>query len=133
MKLIIAGSRDLWFSPAIVDGALISLIPGYGDGIKVTEVVSGGATGADSAGEYWARIQRYPEIPIRHFLPDWDLYGRRAGPIRNSKMAAYADALLLIWDGKSKGSADIKKKMEELEKPVYEVILRGPKLKAKNT
>ena len=33
-------------------------------------------------------------------------------------MAEYADAALVIWDGKSKGSADMLKQMHRLEKPV---------------
>jgi hypothetical protein len=39
-------------------------------------------------------------------------------------MAEEADALLLIWDGESKGSANMKKEMLFKNKPVYEVILR---------
>jgi hypothetical protein len=39
-------------------------------------------------------------------------------------MADYADALLLIWDGESKGSANMKKNMEKQNKKVYEVILK---------
>lgn len=38
---------------------------------------------------------------------DWDAHGKAAGPIRNRKMAQEADALLLLWDGKSKGSASM--------------------------
>lgn len=37
-------------------------------------------------------------------FPYPDGYGRAGGPIRNAKMAEYGDALLLIWDGKSRGS-----------------------------
>jgi hypothetical protein len=39
-------------------------------------------------------------------------------------MAEYADALLLIWDGKSRGSLNMKQQMLKLEKPVYEVIVK---------
>jgi hypothetical protein len=42
-------------------------------------------------------------------------------------MAEYADALLLIWDGSSRGSANMRQQMERRGKPVYEVILRGPR------
>jgi hypothetical protein len=39
-------------------------------------------------------------------------------------MAEEGDALLLIWDGESKGSANMKKEMLFKKKPIYEVILR---------
>jgi hypothetical protein len=39
-------------------------------------------------------------------------------------MAEYADALLLIWDGESKGSLNMKQRMIGLKKPVYEVVLK---------
>ncbi len=61
---------------------------------------------------------------LKEFPPDWEKHGKAAGPIRNKEMAEYADALLLIWDGKSRGSASMKKEMEKLEKPIYEVILK---------
>jgi hypothetical protein len=39
-------------------------------------------------------------------------------------MAEYADALILVWDGKSRGSASMKREMEKLGKPIYEVIVK---------
>jgi len=64
------------------------------------------------------------EFPITSFKPDWGTHGRAAGPIRNREMAKYGDALLLIWDGASRGSANMKQEMIKLGKPVYEVILK---------
>jgi len=59
------------------------------------------------------------------FPADWDTHGRAAGPIRNKQMAEYGDALLLIWDGESRGSANMKSNMKKLGKPVYEIIIKG--------
>lgn len=87
----------------------------------VTEIVSGGAKGIDSVGEEFANDSH---ILVNRFDADWEKHGKAAGPIRNKKMAEYADALLLIWDGKSKGSANMKKEMLLLNKPIYEVILK---------
>lgn len=39
-------------------------------------------------------------------------------------VADYADALLLIWDGESKGSANMRSEMLNRRKLVYEVTLR---------
>src|SRR3954470_15364903 len=38
-------------------------------GFKITEVVSGGAKGADSLGEKWAKENK---VKIKVFKPDWD-------------------------------------------------------------
>jgi hypothetical protein len=70
-------------------------------GFPVTEVVSGGAQGIDLLGEEWAHARG---IPVRRFPADWESLGRGAGHARNAEMAAYGDALVLVWDGMSPGS-----------------------------
>jgi hypothetical protein len=88
---------------------------------NIEQVVSGGASGVDTAGENFANIV---DIEIERFPADWNTHGKAAGPIRNKQMAEYADALLLIWDGESRGSASMKNEMLKLGKPVYEIIIR---------
>lgn len=114
MKLIIAGSRTLQASQL----EIFELITHYQ--LHPTEIVSGTAGGIDRCGEAFAR---YAYLPIKRFPADWDQYGKVAGFKRNSQMAIYADALLLIWDGKSNGSAHMKKAMQGLGKPIYEAIV----------
>lgn len=96
MKTIIAGSRSI---------ESYDLVRHYIQELDwtISEVVCGCAQGVDSWGEMWALENN---IPIKYFKADWFL-GRKAGPIRNKAMAEYADALLLIWDGKSNGSRDM--------------------------
>lgn len=65
------------------------------------EIVSGTARGADQLGERYAQECH---MPIKRFPADWDLYGKRAGYIRNEQMAKYADSCVVFWDGKSKGT-----------------------------
>ncbi len=93
----------------------------YAHRIPITEIVSGDAHGVDTSGENYADAA---DLPVKFFYPDWDTHGKAAGPIRNRRMAEYADALLLIWDGKSKGSASMKAEMTKLNKPIYEVIMK---------
>lgn len=97
MKTIIAGGRDIteWFH-------LQEAIEAYWN--EITEVVSGGATGVDALGE---RFARECGIPIVQFKADWKRYGKMAGPMRNREMAEYAEALLAIWDGESRGTANM--------------------------
>lgn len=120
MKLIIAGKRDLCPRLGFIEDSIRLLRP-YRNG-PISEVVSGGANGIDSEGEHWAS---HYKVPVKRFLPDWNTHGRAAGPIRNAQMADYGDALLLIWDGKSRGSASMKSEMMKRGKPIYEVILKG--------
>jgi len=104
MKTIIAGSRD------IVDYGLVkeamNRIPW-----EVSEIVSGKAKGVDSLGERWASENN---ISIKSFPADWETYGKSAGPIRNAQMAKYADALVAIWDGKSRGTSNMINEAKEL-------------------
>ena len=114
MKLIIAGGRDIDADIETIDMCLEF------HNLEPTEIVCGCAKGVDSSGRAWANFMG---IEWREFPANWPMYGKRAGHLRNGHMADYADALLLIWDGVSKGSANMKMNMEKLNKPVYEIIL----------
>lgn len=117
MKLIIAGGRDLDIPPlAIRDYLLKNNI----DAEDIECVVSGRCRGVDFSGEAFARMNK---IKIEPFPPEWDKYGRIAGPIRNRKMARFGDVLLLIWNGRSDGSRDMKECMEKEGKRIIEVIV----------
>lgn len=103
MKTIIAGSRTVT-NLAVVSHAIEC------SGFDITEVVSGQARGVDTLGEIWGRSKR---LPITEFPADWKRHGRRAGYLRNEEMAQYADALIAVWDGESRGTKhmiDIAKK-----------------------
>lgn len=67
-------------------------------------IVSGGAQGADSLGEEYARERDYG---VKRFPADWERFGRAAGPVRNAVMADNADALIAFWDGKSRGTRNM--------------------------
>jgi hypothetical protein len=62
---------------------------------EITEVVSGCARGVDSLGERWAKEHG---VPIKPFPADWGHFGKKAGFIRNTQMACYAEALLALYD-----------------------------------
>lgn len=94
MKTIIAGSRSInslnLVYKAVKDSSFI-----------ITEVVSGGARGIDSLAVVFAKQENIPYIIMR---ADWDRYGKSAGFRRNGEMANYAEALIAIWDGESRGT-----------------------------
>ena len=94
MKTIIAGSRTIT-NYQLVEDAVKEC------GWDVSYVISGHANGVDKLGEIWAANNNI----ICHVIPaDWDIFGRKAGFLRNIEMAKKSEALVLIWDGKSKGS-----------------------------
>lgn len=119
MKLIVAGSRTFYVSHHFIDDVYCIKCPELD---YPEEIVCGGAKGIDEAGKRWGHTLSSKDR-VKLFPADWDKHGKAAGPIRNREMAQYADALLLIWDGKSRGSANMKSEMQKLGKPVYEVIL----------
>lgn len=114
MKLIIAGGRD-FSNAALMHNAMIDFMEANG---TPSVVVCGMARGADALGRMWA-YENW--IPVKEFPADWDLHGKKAGPIRNQAMAEYADCAIVFWDGKSRGSADMIRRMREMKKDVVVV------------
>ena len=110
MKVIIAGSRT------ITDFNLLKKVI-TASGFNITEVVCGGARGVDSLGQKWAELNN---IPVKLFPANWNAYRKSAGYIRNKQMSDYADALVCIWDGSSKGS---KHMLELADKNGLEIYL----------
>ena len=72
-------------------------------------MVLGTCWGGDEAGEALAKKLL---IPVKQFPADWKKYKADAGMNRNRQMAEYADALLAIWDGDSKGTLNMIKRAE---------------------
>lgn len=120
MKTIIAGSRTITDYKE-VHAACCSA------NFQITEVLCGGARGVDLLGAQWAEHQG---IPVRMFPADWERLGRAAGPTRNEEMARNAEALVLVWDGKSRGSAHMRGAARRHGLLIHEVVIikkgRGP-------
>ena len=94
MKCIIAGGRDFDDIDLALSSFLLlsnDITSNTGVSSPITEIVSGGARGADKIGE---RIANMCHIPIKKFIPDWDGLGKRAGFVRNAEMGDYSDVLL---------------------------------------
>ena len=121
MRTIVAGSRD-GVSPRDVDEALAKCP------WRPTVVLSGAARGVDAWGEEAA--QRLG-IPVERFPAQWHKDGhfdRAAGMKRNALMAEHAQALLAVWDGKSRGTAHMIKCATEkgLQVHVFRVERNAP-------
>jgi hypothetical protein len=119
MRTIIAGSRTIkdysTVEKAITESQFT--ISGNPTGCvgTISEIVSGGAVGVDRLGEQYACKNN---IPVKQFIPDWST-GRGAGYIRNTQMAEYADALIAVWDGESRGTLHMINEANRMRLKVY--------------
>lgn len=109
MKVIVAGTRTVR-NPAIVSAA-IAAAP-----FKITEIVDGDGPGVDRIAHFLATQWK---IAFKRFPANWALYGNEAGPRRNQQMAEYADALIAVWDGQSRGTADMITRASARSLPVF--------------
>ena len=112
MKLIIAGSRNLHPTFEELQEYLYSISIEY----RIDEIVSGHSGGVDLAGEAWSRKVLKKSATL---FPYPSEHGKRGGPIRNRQMGEYADAALVLWDGKSRGAANMAQVMFQLGKPLW--------------
>ena len=111
MKLLVVGSRS------ITDFDLSSFI--FDD---VDTVISGGANGIDALAEKYADRHRLSKYIFR---PRYDLYGRAAPIRRNEQMVDFCDAVLVIWDGHSKGTQHTVKYAKSIDKPITVVFVKS--------
>ena len=92
MKTAIIGSRNF---------TDYKLLKEYCSKFDITEVISGGARGADSLAENYAKENN---IKLTVFPADWKKFGKSAGFIRNKDIIDNADFVIAFWDGESKGT-----------------------------
>lgn len=116
-RVIIAGSRAS-VAQRDVNRAMERYVDAYG---VPTQIIHGGAPGADRFGHAWARIVG---IPVLVMEPDWQMHGRAAGPIRNRAMADCAQGLVAVWNGMSPGTESMIRAAQYLRLKI--VVYRVP-------
>ena len=118
MKLIIAGSRGIT-DYKIVRSSVISsgIWATYG---KTIEIVCGLAKGVDELGRQFGVDNN---LVIHEFPANWEL-GKSAGHIRNRQMGDFADQLLAVWDGESRGTKGMIDYMKSLNKPCHIILVK---------
>ena len=90
MKILIAGSRTI----DIFD--LSPYIPK-----ETTLIISGGAPGIDTLAEKYADEHKISKLIL---LPQYHRYGKFAPIKRNQAMVDIADIIVVVWDGRSRGT-----------------------------
>lgn len=104
MKLLIVGSRS------IKDFDLSIYVD---EGVDL--IISGGAKGIDTLAENYADKNGISKLILR---PDYKHYGKAAPIIRNKLMVDISDALIVVWDGKSKGTKHTIDYAQKVNKPL---------------
>ena len=122
MKYIVAGGRN--FNNYLT----LSTVLCWKINPLKDEIVSGDAQGADTGGARWAEKHN---VPIHHFPANWDEFGITAGYIRNAEMGNFADAAIIFWNGKTKGTTHMIKTMKFADKPYWVYDYEG-KLQEQN-
>lgn len=77
-RVLVSGSRN-WSDAGTIHTALNEMRAVHGEII----VVHGGAKGADSIADSWARLR---DVPVEVYPAQWDKYGKAAGMKRNQQM-----------------------------------------------
>lgn len=110
IRIIIAGNRH-FDNYRLLERKVEEFIAGVrmstGEKNEPVTIVSGGAGGADSLGEAFARSHGYG---VERFPADWAKYGRAAGSVRNRKMVESDPDGVIVFrkeDGVNKGSDNL--------------------------
>lgn len=93
MKIIVAGSRGITDREYIKKQMAKMIENKY-------ELVCGMAAGVDVVAR---DIAMECGLTVHEFPADWNTLGKKAGYLRNVQMAEFAEGLLAIWDGESRG------------------------------
>jgi len=84
---------------------------------NISEIIHGGAAGTDTCAGTFGRNNN---IPVQRFRALWELYGRRAGPIRNRQMLREGkpDLVIAFLAPNSRGTKDMITAAKEANIPI---------------
>lgn len=127
MRVLVCGGRDFGKSPMLSppgperiraqeqyakDKALLwdELDNVGASGGRISEIIQGGAKGADALAHLWA-LER--EVRSVTFNADWKRLGKKAGPLRNQRMLDEGEPDLVLAAPGGRGTADMVRRAME--------------------
>ena len=117
MRVLVCGGRDFtdddWFFEVMNE-----INDTYNFHNKITKIIHGGARGADSLADMFAKANN---ISVDVFEADWYKYGRSAGPLRNQRMLDEGKPDLVVAFPGGKGTAHMVKIAKEANITVKEI------------
>lgn len=78
---------------------------------QIDVIIEGAAEGADTLAEQWAKTRAVPYVGV---AADWEKFGKRAGPIRNSAMLDIVTPKCCVAFPGNNGTADMTAKARKL-------------------
>ncbi|HIV67949.1 MAG TPA: DUF2493 domain-containing protein [Candidatus Butyricicoccus stercorigallinarum] len=114
MRVAIVGSRSITMD---CFAEVLRYIPR-----GASEIVSGGAEGADALAQQYAQ---YAHLPLKVFPPDYARFRKSAPLQRNIEIVRYSDYVLVLWDGRSRGAAHVIDNCIREYTPVHVLIIRN--------
>ena len=87
---------------------------------ETDEIISGGAKGVDQLAALYAEKKN---IKITVICPNYRRYGKGAPLKRNDEIIDYADYILAIWDGKSRGTKYVIERCKKINKAVKVILM----------
>lgn len=125
-RVLITGSRD-WHDWVVMRAALRAVFEEFGPPITI---VHGAARGADSMAEYLGVKAHRFGVATEPHRAKWDIYGKRAGHVRNALMVELgADICLAFIKDGSPGATGCALLAEHAGIPVRRFIETTPKRK----
>lgn len=112
MKIAVVGSRNFQDAYIRVKRCILKQKRLYGGRIII---ITGGSGKVDRAA-----VEVALGLGLRCIIipADWERYGTRAGPIRNTEIVKISDKIFAFWDEKSRGTMDVIKKGRKANKVV---------------
>ncbi|MGE8141727.1 DUF2493 domain-containing protein [Novosphingobium sp. NPDC080210] len=108
-RVLVYGGRD--FNDADHVGFILDVIrKRYG----IAVVIEGEAPGADTLARDWAQLMN---IPVEPYFAEWQLFGPRAGTIRNARMLREGKPDLAVGFPGGRGTADMTRRLAEARVP----------------
>lgn len=99
MRVIVCGGRD-YDDNATFNKCMNNIHKKF----TITEVIQGGARGADTLARMWAEANNISQIEVK---ADWKQFGRAAGMVRNKLMATMEPDAVIAFPG-GRGTENMK-------------------------
>ncbi len=121
LNILIAGGRD-FCNYKKLEEFVNKILGDMNHKYKTITIISGMAQGADMLG---VRYSIEHEHSLLKFPAEWNLYGKRAGFIRNKQMLDYIAAnqdngiVIAFWDGNSSGTKHTIYTAQEMKIPCF--------------
>lgn len=113
IRLLVSGSRT-FDDKKLLYKEIDNFIKENGN---IAEIISGKAKGADTLGEQYAKDRG---IKLIEFPAEWDVYGKKAGYMRNVEMGKYCTNAIIFNKG-TKGTEMMISIMKHFNKPFKEI------------